>query len=94
MAVKAINNIVEYNGLISILLIFGAYFRISKNKAPSLITYQRAKAIKRAISEISKLHAFRQIKDALNQRNGPETTKIHDISIGSQIIIWREYKHT
>ena len=42
------------------------------------------------MEEISKLHAKRQVNDALNQRNGPNTESIHDLPLNSPVLVWRE----
>jgi hypothetical protein len=57
MAVKAVNNTAGPNGLVSTLLVYGAYLRISNldPSAPSII--DRAIVIREAMSEIAKLWA-------------------------------------
>ena len=52
MAFKAINDTVSPNGLIFILLVFGAYPWIVKLDIPLLLVTQQANAIKKAIVEI------------------------------------------
>jgi len=66
MAVKAANNIAGPNGLVPILLIFSAYPYISKLNplAPSII--QQAAAIKKAIEEIIRIRAKKQVNNILN----------------------------
>src|SRR5277367_3233693 len=56
--------------------------------APSIT--QRATAIKRAMEEVSKIRAQRQVDNALNQRNGPSVTAIHDVPLNSDVLVWRE----
>jgi hypothetical protein len=70
MAVKAVNDTTGFDGLISILFVFKAYPRISHNLPPSLIIIKRPKAIRKAMAEMRKLTASRQISAALNARNG------------------------
>jgi len=67
MAVKAANNTAGLNSLVLTLLIFGTYPCISKLNllAPSII--QRAAAIKKAIEEIIRIRAKKQVNNALNQ---------------------------
>jgi hypothetical protein len=57
MAVKAVNNTAGPNGLVSTLLVYGAYLRISNldPSTPSII--DRAIVIREAMSEIAKLWA-------------------------------------
>jgi hypothetical protein len=52
MAFKAINNTAGLNGLVLILLVYGAYPRITEHDPPSLFIAQRALVIKKAIVEI------------------------------------------
>src|SRR5436190_9759606 len=42
------------------------------------------------MEEVSKIRAQRQVNDALNQRNGPSVTAIHDLPINSDVLVWRE----
>ncbi len=42
------------------------------------------------MAEIQKLRAERQIADALNMRNGPNTDAIHDLPPNSPVLVWRE----
>ena len=57
MAVKAINNTAGPNGLVPILLVYGAYLRISNLDplAPSIM--ERVAIIRKVIVEIVKLRA-------------------------------------
>jgi hypothetical protein len=61
---------------------------IEMNVSSSTIT-QRAIAMKKAMNEVRKLHAIRQINDALNIRNGP-TPLIHNLPLNSPVLIFRE----
>jgi hypothetical protein len=71
IAVKAVNNTVESEGIVPTLLVFGAYPRLTKASPPSLSVSARAAAIQKAMAEIRKLKAARQVSDALAMRNGP-----------------------
>ena len=87
MAVKAINNIAGYNGLIPTLLVFDTFPRITNDDTLTLSTIERAKVINSAMTEVAKLHAKRQVSDALYQRNGSQTMRMHDIPIGSPVLV-------
>jgi hypothetical protein len=52
IAVKTVNDSVGPDGIIPILLVFGAYPRITNNSALSPITTKRAKAIRKASNEV------------------------------------------
>jgi len=90
MAVKAANNTASPDGLVPILLVFGAYPQISEINPPAPSITQRAAAIKKAIEEIARIRAKKQVDDALNQQNGLSITTIHDLPLNSDILIWRE----
>ena len=90
MAFKAINDSAGPDGLIPTLLVYGAYPRMTEYDAPSPTVAQRAMAIKKAIAEVQKLRAKRQVADALNTRNGPSTTSVHDLTLNSDVLVWRE----
>ena len=59
MAFKAINDSAGPNGLISTLLVFGAYLCMVESDAPNPIVIQRAAALKKAMGEVKKLRAER-----------------------------------
>lgn len=90
MAFKAINDSVGPNGLVPTLLVYGAFPRMSQTDAPSPSITQRSMAIRKAMADIAKSRAKRQVADALNMRNGPNTTLIHDLPLNSRVLVWRE----
>ena len=90
MAFKAINNTAGLEGLVPTLLVFRAYPQIVKIDALLPLVIQRAAAIKKAIVEIWKLRAKRQIANALNMRNGPQTNAIYGLLPSSPILVQRE----
>jgi hypothetical protein len=92
MAVKTVNDTAGFNGLISTLLIFGAFPRISHDSPlPPLIT-KRAKAVNQAIKELRKHMAARQMNVALKIRNGPNPAAYSpmDLPLQSEVRVWRE----
>uniref|UniRef100_A0A093UYI9 Transposon Ty1-NL2 Gag-Pol polyprotein n=1 Tax=Talaromyces marneffei PM1 TaxID=1077442 RepID=A0A093UYI9_TALMA len=78
------------DGLVPTLLVFGAYPRMTEYDPPSPTTTQRAAAVKKAMTEIRKIRAQRQISDALNTRNGPSSTAVHRLPLNSDVLVWRE----
>ena len=92
MSFKAINDSVGPNGLVPTLLVFGAYPRMTELDAPSPSITQRAMAMKKAMDEVRKCTASRQVNDALNTRNGPSTASVHDLPINSPVLVYREGK--
>jgi hypothetical protein len=59
MAVKAVNNTAEFNGLIPTLLVFGAFLRISHDSPLSPSIVKRAKAVNQALKKLRKHMAAR-----------------------------------
>ena len=57
MAVKAINDTTDLNGLIPTLLVYGTYLRMSKLDPPAPSITEQAAAIWKAMAEIVKLQA-------------------------------------
>lgn len=89
MAIKAINDTAGPDGIVPTLLVFGAFPRIVKGDAPTPDIMQRAKAINRAMAEVSKLRARRQIQEAISTRNGPSSKPI---PLGSDVLVWRAHR--
>ena len=61
MAVKAVNDIAGPNGLVLILLVFGAFPWISKLNPLVLLIVHRAASAKKAINKIKELYAKMQV---------------------------------
>jgi len=57
MAIKAINNTAGLDELVSTLLVYGAYLRISNLDPPAPSITEQAAAIRKAIAKIVKLRA-------------------------------------
>ena len=90
MIIKAINNTIEPNGLISTLLVFGTYPRLA-NSSPLLSFISiRAEAIRKTIKKIRYLKAKRLISDGLNTRNGLNILETLNLSLQSEVKVWRE----
>lgn len=90
MSFKAINDTAGPDGLVPTLLVFGAYPRMTDSDAPSPTVTQRANAMRKAMEEVRKVRAERQVADALNLRNGPKTDAIHGLPPNSPVLVWRE----
>jgi hypothetical protein len=88
--VKAINDSAGPDGIIPTLLVFSAYPRIVKESPPSPSLTKRAQAIHKAIKEVRRVYAGRQVSDALAMRNGPSICKIHDLPLQSDMLVYRE----
>jgi hypothetical protein len=92
MAIKVVNDTVGPNGLVPTLLVFGAYPRMTLDSPPSPSMIQRSHAIQKAMKELRKVSAGRQIHDALSTRNGPTTEDVLTLPLQSEVLVWRE-KH-
>ncbi len=92
MTFKIINDLIEFDDLIFTLLIFEAYLRIIEMNVSSSTITQRAIAMKKAMKEVQKFIATRQMNDALNTRNEFIVILIHELSLNSSVLIFRESK--
>jgi hypothetical protein len=68
MTFKAINDTAGLDGLVPTLLVFGAYPRMVDSDKPNPTVQQRATALRKAMEEVRKVRAERQVADALNTR--------------------------
>jgi hypothetical protein len=87
MIVKAINDIVNSDELMLTLLVFDAYSRMHVINSSISSINQRAIAIEKAMTEMRKFKAERQVADALNTRNESIVISIHDLSLNSNVLI-------
>jgi len=90
MAVKAVNDTAGPDGLVPTLLVFGAYPRMTKLDPPAPSITVRTIAIRKAMTEITKLRARKSVNNALHHRNRPDTTPVHDLPLNSEVLVWRE----
>jgi hypothetical protein len=90
MAVKAVNDTAGPNGLFPTLLMFGTYPRLSPSSPPSPSITARAAAVRKAMAEVRKLKAERQIAEALATRNGPSVAEVAQLPLQNKIRIWRK----
>lgn len=90
MAVKAVNDTAGPDGIVPSLLVFDVYPRMSNLDLPSPSVSQWAAAIKSVMKEVRRLHALRDVKDALRTRNGPRTHNLLHLPLNSDVLVWRE----
>jgi ABC-type bacteriocin/lantibiotic exporter with double-glycine peptidase domain len=76
IVVKTINDSVGPDSIIPILLVFGAYLRITNNSLLLLITIKRTKAIRKTSNKVRKFYTKRYIKNIFRIRNGPDIIEI------------------
>ena len=87
MAIKAVNDTTGPDGLVLILLVYGAYLRMSNLDPPVPSITDRVVIIRKAMAEIVKLRAKQTVNSALYYRNGLNTTLIHDLPLNSEVFI-------
>jgi hypothetical protein len=87
MAFKALNDSAGPDGLVPTLLVFGAYPRLVNSDPLAPTVTQRAAAICKAMAEVRKLRAERQVAEALQTRNGPQTSDIHGLPLNSDVLV-------
>jgi hypothetical protein len=92
MTFKVINDSIELDELIFTLLMFDVYLRMIEMNVSSSIITQRAIAMRKAMKEVQKFIAIRQMNDALNTRNDFITILIHELSLNSLVLIFHESK--
>jgi len=85
MAVKAVNDSAGPDGLVPTLLVFGAYPRLTDESPASASVQARGEAVRKAMREVQKLHAERQVADALATRNGPNTLSTLNLPLQSKV---------
>ncbi len=88
--VKAINDTIDPDELMLTLLIFEAYSRMHVMNLSTSSIIQRIMTIEKAMIEIRKWRAERQIIDALNIRNDSIVISIHDLCLNSDVLMWRD----
>ncbi len=89
MSFKIMNDSIELDDLISILLVFEAYSKMTDDVFSSTIT-QRFIVMKKTMNEIKQLMIIRRVNDALNTRNKSSAASFHDLSLNSSILMFRE----
>ena len=87
MTFKTINDSIESHGLMSTLLVFDAYSRMSESNAFASNITQRSIAMKKAMDEIRKLNVNRQVNDVINTKNGFSTIHFHDLPLNVTAIL-------
>jgi hypothetical protein len=79
--VKTINDSVGPDGIISALLVFRAYPRITNDSSLLFSITKRTKTIRKATKKIQRFYTKRQIKDIFIIRNNPNIYLILDLLI-------------
>ena len=84
---KAINNLVDPNGLVFTLLVFGIYPRISKLDILFASIIKHTITMKNTINEIWKCIASSQVNNVLKTWKKLSIAAVHDLPINSPILV-------
>jgi hypothetical protein len=90
MIFKTLNDSINFDDLILTLLVFDAYFCMIEMNASSSTIIQRFIAMRKTMNEVRKLIVIRQLNDALNIRNDSSSILIHNLSLNSDVLVYRE----
>lgn len=90
MTFKALNDTAGSNDLVLTLLVFEAYPRMTDMNAPSPTITQRAVTMRKAMKKVRRSVASRQINDVINIRNDSSISNIHNLSLNSPVLVFRE----
>jgi hypothetical protein len=81
IVVKVVNDSASPDSIILILLVFGAYPRITNNSSLLFFIIKRTETIRKTTKEIKQLYAEYQVKDIFAIRNSPNTYLTLDLLI-------------
>jgi hypothetical protein len=87
ITVKAVNDSAGPDEIVLTLLVFGLYPRMTEINALSPTIVKRAEAIRAATKEVRRLHAKRQVNDALAMRNSLNTMATVDLPLQSDVCV-------
>ena len=87
MAFKVINDTAGLDRIVPILLVYGALPRMSEYDPLSPLVVQRLNTLRKAIEEIKRIRASHEVVRALNVRNRPSTTNIHELLLNSEVLV-------
>ncbi len=93
MTFKVINYSIEFDDLSLILLVFEVYLRMIEMNVSWFTIIQRAITMKKIMKEMRKFNAILQMNDVLNIRNKLNIILIHELSLNSFVLIFRESKN-
>jgi hypothetical protein len=90
MIFKTLNDSIDFDDLILTLLVFDAYSRMIEMNVSSSTIIQRFIAMRKTMNEVRKSIVIRQLNDALNIRNDSSSILIHNLSLNSDVLMYRE----
>ena len=87
ISIKANKDTAGPNGLVPTLLVFGAYPQMTTLDPPNPSVIQRSMAMQKAMNEIRKFRAEKQVNSALKERNGPNVEPVHNLPANSDVLV-------
>jgi hypothetical protein len=90
MSFKAFNESTNLDDIIFTLFMFEAYFKMIEMNALSSTNIQRLIVMRKTMNEVWKLIVTHQLNDALNIRNDSFSILIHNLSLNSDVFMYRE----
>ena len=84
------NDTAEPDGLILILLVYGAYPRLSREDKPTPSNTARARAIERAMDDVRRSNAKIAIAEAMRTTRGPDVAAVLGLPLNAKVLVWRE----
>ena len=84
------NDTVGLDGLISTLLVYGAYPRISREDKSIPSNIERARVIERVIDDVCRSNAKSTITKAMRTTRRPDVVAVLGLLLNTKVLIWRE----
>lgn len=89
MAVKSVNDSTEPDGLVPTLLVYAALPCLDfPSDKPTVSTFQRAMAFRKATKAMTQNFVKSQISSAVRTRNAPDISGIHNTPLGSHVLVY------
>lgn len=88
MSFKAINNSIGLNKLVSTLLVFNTYLRMTEQNVLFLLVIKYVMVMRKTIDEIKKNIISRLVNNILNTYNRPFTGPVYDLPISLSVLVY------
>jgi uncharacterized protein YjgD (DUF1641 family) len=85
-----VNDTIGPDGLILILLVYGAYPRLNREDKPTPSNTTRAKAIERVMDDVRRSNAKITITKAIRTTRGPDVAAVLRLPLNTKVLVWRE----
>lgn len=88
MSFKAINNLIGLNKLVSTLLVFNTYLKMTEQKVLFLLVIKCVTVMRKTIDEIKKNIVSHSVNNILNTYNRSFTGSVYDLSISLSVLVY------